>query len=1141
MRSLSLLLLLLIWCLSLSAQIGFRFDFKQSPDSMNYEELQSKIEEVYNLPIVKPDTFYQRLLPYGEKLIELSKQKHGPLDLKFGHDLNYVSQLFQMTSDYRRSNEILEVVLQIVAHNENEEHIDYARILIAISMNHFLLSEIKQAIDCFLPAESILPQLLRPSEVDYQTQLYSVATLYEVFGRYEKASLYFRKFATYSKEILGNNNLLYAEGLLALGNVQIQAGQLEAAKIVLDSSLQIKEKLLGKENDSYLKTLNSISNYFTQTYQYDTSIVILKQIVDLRSKRKPSLAYATSLQNLAVTYFEDSQYELAFPLMEEAVELKKVLVTPSHYEYLNTVSNYLGMLGKGGEFEKALPHLEYLQTYVDTTSLRKHPIWIRVANNLGHFYGLAGQPDEALAILIEAEEVIIQIAGKKHISYARSQNNLAEIYSQLGDWKKAEKYYHIAKSIWETELGPSTFEFASVLGNVATIHSYRGNFKEAIVSLKESSSLHAKCKGKNNLSYIEQLNNLALAYQKDRQNKKARQTFYHALSLADSTFSQDHPIFFLLYTNIGRLHEEHDELDTAVQFYIKADQLGKRVFPPAHPEYTVNLLGLGSVYEKLGKLSLAQKYYEVLLQAYLIQFKSYYPVLSEQGKLLYHHKEKSKIDMVLSFFHRHPSNNVQIHNALLTFSIQMKELGLAHRLERTITLASTKDEILRRYYDAWKLMRSQLTEAFINPKLLTKSTQEKLQHDIEQLETKMGIRSKAIAPNFGNWKQGFKTEKEFGSPDQERAYVDFYHFRYYDGLIQTDSILYYATVVQSNHAATKPIFICEEKQILEIIGNTSNFYLKYTQDGYDLKELILDRILPFFSDIKQIEISPSGQINRIAFSGLPLDKKGLSYLADQYQVCYRGSFRQTIHSANTEIESQNALLVGDIDYGLGDSTSAQVIPLHATEKEVHDIATILDSLGKRLTIFKGPEATEQAIVRALEQKPYIIQHYATHGYFLKGKKDQKAPLQLPYESRLTKINNPLFRSGLILGKVNDIWLDKDHIHTSNDGILTAYEIANLRIPKSSLIVLSGCVTGLGDIHAAEGILGLRYAFKAAGARALILSLWEVDDQTTAEFMGLLYKSFQQCQDAQTALAEAVAAMRSKYDSAKYWAGFVLYQ
>ena len=267
MRSLSLLLLLLLnWCLTLNAQTGFHFDFKQSPDSMSYEELQSKIEEVYNLPIVKPDTFYQKLLPYGEKLIELSKAKHGPLGLKFGHDLNYVSQLFQMTADYRRSNEILDVVLQIVAHNENEEHIDYARILIAISMNHFLLGEIKHAIDCFLPAESILPRLLRPSEVDYQTQLYSVATLYEVFGRFEKASLYFQKFATFSKNILGDNNLLYAEGLLALGNVQIQAGQLETAKTVLDSSLQIKEKLLGKESDSYLKTLNSISNYFTQTY-----------------------------------------------------------------------------------------------------------------------------------------------------------------------------------------------------------------------------------------------------------------------------------------------------------------------------------------------------------------------------------------------------------------------------------------------------------------------------------------------------------------------------------------------------------------------------------------------------------------------------------------------------------------------------------------------------------------------------------------------------------------------------------------------------------------------------------------------------------------------------------------------------------
>lgn len=1140
MRSLSLLMFFLCY-LNLSAQIDFTFKFDVPPDSMNYEELQPKIEEAYNIPFLQPDSFYQKLIPYGERLLELSKEKHGELAVKFGHDLNYVSQLYQFTQNYQRSNELLTVVLDIVLHNENDQHIDYARMLIAISMNHFLLSDIKRATDQFLLAEPILPKLLLPSEVDYQTQLYSVASLYEVLGRFEKAAKYYRKFADLSKFILGDKHLLYAEGLLSLGNVLIKSGQFTAAKVVLDSSLQIKESKMGKDQDSYLKTLNSIANYFTQTYQYDTSITVLKKVVDLRSANKGSLAYATSLQNLAVTYFEASKFDLALPLMQEAIELKKEIVGISHFEYLNGISNYIGMLGKAGEFEKALPYLEYLQSYVDTTSLKKHPIWIRMANSLGHFYGLAGQREKALTILVKAEEVIEEIAGRKHLLYARSQNNLGEIYAQLGDWKKAKKYYQTAKSIWETQLGKSTFEFASVLGNLATVYSYRGAFKTAIGLLEESVDLHARCKGKNNLSYVEGLNNLALTYQKDKQTQKANQAFQQALAIADTTFQKDHPVFFLLYTNLGRFHEENKELDKAEQFYLKAEQVGKAIFPTEHPEYTVNLLGLGSVYEKRGELPLASKFFQTLLECYLIQFNSYYPVLSERGKLLYYDKEKPKMDMVLSFFHRHPPESPNVHRLLLEFSTQMKQLGLAYQRERISGSPDLGDAQWLSYSKARKLIRSQLAEVLINPRLQSPNTLEKLQHDLEVLETKMGIRFGEENQNLANGAATVSFNDMLGSLTAGTSYLEYYHFQYHNGFTLTDSILYYAFVVESNQKISAPIYLCQEREILEIIGEKTSFYMKYVQDGYDLKQIIWDKLIPYLPNTRQIEIAPAGQINRIAFSGLPMDDDAESYLADHYEISYRGSLRNGVNPKSPLEKKQQALIVGAIDYGLGDSTDFEVIPLHATVKEVTEVAASLRAAGTNPTLLKGSAASEKTLIDKLEKRVYTLQHYATHGFFLPHKTKGKMRNLSKYEYRLTEIDNPLFRSGLILGNINRIWINRDSIVASNDGILTAYEIASLDLSNTALVVLSGCVTGLGDIHAAEGILGLRYAFKLAGVKDLILSLWEVDDQATSEFMGYFYQAYELCQDAKEALSRARKLMRSKHESAEYWAGFVLYQ
>ena len=137
----------------------------------------------------------------------------------------------------------------------------------------------------------------------------------------------------------------------------------------------------------------------------------------------------------------------------------------------------------------------------------------------------------------------------------------------------------------------------------------------------------------------------------------------------------------------------------------------------------------------------------------------------------------------------------------------------------------------------------------------------------------------------------------------------------------------------------------------------------------------------------------------------------------------------------------------------------------------------------------------------------------------------------------------LFRSsGLALAGAN---AREKALSGEDDGILTSEEIATLDLSTIDWAVLSACQTGLGEIHAGEGVLGLRRAFEVAGTRTVIMTLWKVNDQSAAMWMEALYeqrlRGRKSTADAvREATLQMLQAQRSRTGSAHpfHWGPFV---
>ena len=297
------------------------------------------------------------------------------------------------------------------------------------------------------------------------------------------------------------------------------------------------------------------------------------------------------------------------------------------------------------------------------------------------------------------------------------------------------------------------------------------------------------------------------------------------------------------------------------------------------------------------------------------------------------------------------------------------------------------------------------------------------------------------------------------------------------------------------------------------------------QSAMDLYGLLVEPLLSRFPQSHLI-ISPDGIVNALPFEALRNDA---GYLVQSKVISYTpsGTVLWRLRSAKPIETPQPLLAVGAVDYrlmramsktyspgsitatvlrGLSELSGSKLEDLPGSRSEVLTIARIA---GPEAKLLLGESATETEFKKQnLEQ--FRVIHFATH-----ATADPRYP----------------DRAALVLAPAPN---------TADDGLLQLREIMHLSL-KADLVTLSACETEVGTNQGEAGVVNLEQAFLIAGARAVVASLWNVEDRSTTTLMKSFYEHLAQHEDKAEALAHAKLDIIEKYPDVApyYWAAFVM--
>lgn len=420
---------------------------------------------------------------------------------------------------------------------------------------------------------------------------------------------------------------------------------------------------------------------------------------------------------------------------------------------------------------------------------------------------------------------------------------------------------------------------------------------------------------------------------------------------------------------------------------------------------------------------------------------------------------------------------------------------------------------------------------------------------IQQRELEQQLSHKCQSYNEYEIYLDINYEKVRNSLADHEVVVDFSDYQ------TEDSVRQYAAYIYDKDKSHPLLVKCfDQLQLDTLLDGMQNFTLyNYEQLQDRAAKLIWNPIEASIAKGSTVYYIPSGVMHGIALEALPLSDG--TTLGQHYDFVRLTSAREIVNAHHSSKINRTATLYGGLQYSLDPqkmeeeskayekSDLAGLVrseygesgfkDLRNTKDEVKKIEKTLVDNGFSVKAYLGSKGNAESFVALNGKSPSIV-HIATHGFYY-------TPDEAKGKDFLSGYTDAMSLSGLVFAGGNAAWLGKKNVEGVLGGVLTAKDIANLDFKGTDLLVLSACKTGQGKVTA-EGVFGLQRAFKKAGVGTIIMSLWNVDDKVTSEFMVAFYGQLTDKTNnwnKRKAFEQTKEIIRKNHPDPYYWAAFVM--
>jgi len=971
--------------------------------------------------------------------------------------------------------------------------------------------------------------------------------------------------------------------------------ELQQALDYYNSEFDLRKKIQPDENS--ISLIFSIANINRELGYYKIAEELFIQVVKAEEERagKKDVEYFTAAMGLGDFYIETERPKKGLEVLND---LRKH-VTKNTIDEVVVLKSIGDCHAIEGSFRKANNLFIDALDVVEKNGLENSMEYVSVLNSLGILYTDRGKLPEAEEILEEALDIIEKIPGENDDWKIGIISNLSRVYFNYGEYDKAEAMQVQVAKDDKDYYGENSFNYGSSLVNLGRSYTLNEKFQEANEAFIKAEKIIKDNNGENSLTYADILRLQSDLFSKNGFINKSIELGEKSYELHLSTVGKNHfrtsfPLYSLAnsYMNIGYLEK-------AEKVALEALNIRKRKYGKKHMQYAKSTNQMAILEWKKGNKVGAIQYYRETFDNYFDQINAFFPVLTEEEKAkFYYANVKPAFEQYISFV-MHIEDDEELKGELLgelyDYQLSLKGLILYATQRVRESIYGSGDEGLIAKYDEWISEKEQLAKLFsANDMDVVKRNKkiDSLTVSSNKLEEELAIASKTFGESFANKDLKWQDVRDQLKPGEAAIeMIRYKNFSPDSAGYFTDEVDYSALIIKSDTEKYPEAVNIDKGRTMEskYLANYRNAIRYRIKENYSYK-LFWEPIAQALKGIKKVYFSPDGVYNQVSIYTFrnpdtneylveefdlqvvtntkdlivaERDEDNLQGVFFGYPNYNMGALDEITVAEGGEVRGLRGLSGGERGVGTrGGSTRGgtrgtrsvtrgslrgKTVPrgirgnlvrymrafnemalLPGTLREVQNIDSLYQKEGLEAVTYYANEAVEKQIK---EVKSPSTLHIATHGFFLELDPDDV--------TADTYVQNPLLRSGLILAGANSFILTGELADSDNDGILTAYEAMNLDLSNTDVVVLSACETGLGEIRNGEGVYGLQRAFKIAGAEAIIMSMWSVDDNATQELMNNFYEEWVKGSSKGDAFIAAQKRLKEKYPDPFFWGAFVL--